>query len=284
MGFPSPSQAPSSPSPAQLLPDGWVSRSSILRTIHFWGISAQSFLQLCRNVWGIIRIRPGGYKPPNTFRMCHLYSKHLAPTLVKASYGQKTILGSTLTPTLRRRELKLCKSELSEVTHVQMADMWPEPGPSDPKASRLSSSANVSIPFLHPTDTCEGPGIHRVLLFHLNRVYRLHRNFCHHGSRIQTLCLQCQNNVTRSKTFEFSSEAKGKRLPHVFITKKNSVSKTPAFWRYYEHTQDWVATFFLTTKVWVCQRASSIHGRSTGWSEGISRAESSGHQGLLVKR
>ena len=180
MGFPSPSQAPSSPSPAQLLPDGWVSRSSILRTIHFWGISAQSFLQLCRNVWGIIRIRPGGYKPPNTFRMCHLYSKHLAPTLVKASYGQKTILGSTLTPTLRRRELKLCKSELSEVTHVQMADMWPEPGPSDPKASRLSSSANVSIPFLHPTDTCEGPGIHRVLLFHLNRVYRLHRNFCHH--------------------------------------------------------------------------------------------------------
>lgn len=185
MGFPSPPQAPFSPSPAQLLPDGWVSRSSILRTIHFLGILAQPFLQLCRNVWGIIRIRPGGYKTPNTFRMCHLYSKHLAPTT--ASYDQKTILGSTGTPTLQRRELKLCKSDLSEVIHVQVADIWPEPGPSDPKASHLSSSANFSIPFLHPTDTCEGPGIHQVLLFHLNRVYRLHRNFCHHGSRIQTL-------------------------------------------------------------------------------------------------
>lgn len=284
MGFPSPSQAPFSPSPAQLLPDGWVSRSSILRTIHFWGISAQSFLQLCRNVWGIIRIRPGGYKPPNTFRMCHLYSKHLAPTTGQSILWPEDNPGKHTDPHFAKegtetlREWAVWSHTCTNGWHVTGTwTFWP-------KASRLSSSANVSIPFLHPTDTCEGPGIHRVLLFHLNRVYRLYRNVCHHGSRIQTLCLQCQNNVTRSKTFEFSSEAKGKRLPHVFITKKNSVSKTPAFWRYYEHTQDWVATFFLTTKVWVCQRASSIHGRSTGWSEGISRAESSGHQGLLVKR
>ena len=284
MGFPSPSQAPFSPSPAQLLPDGWVSRSSILRTIHFWGISAQSFLQLCRNVWGIIRIRPGGYKPPNTFRMCHLYSKHLAPTTGQSILWPEDNPGKHTDPHFAKegtetlQEWAVWSHTCTNGWHVTGTwTFWPKSFSSF-LFSQCFYTFSASNRHLWRSRDTSGTFIS------FEQSLQITQKFLSSWSRIQTLCLQCQNNVTRSKTFEFSSEAKGKRLPHVFITKKNSVSKTPAFWRYYEHTQDWVATFFLTTKVWVCQRASSIHGRSTGWSEGISRAESSGHQGLLVKR
>lgn len=63
------------------------------RTIHFWGAMANPFSNYAETS-GVIRIRPGGYKTPNTFRMCHPLFKPSCPTT--ASYDQETILWSTV--------------------------------------------------------------------------------------------------------------------------------------------------------------------------------------------
>lgn len=170
------------------LPDGWVrsltrtqSHWSILRTIHFWGILAQSFLQLCRDVWGVIRIRPGGYKTPNTFRMCHPLFKPSCPYNCILWPGDNPVKHSPGTPTLQVRELKTAKSGLSDVIHVQVANIWAEPGPSDLKSLSSFLFSQFFYTFSASTRSLwRARDYMGVLLFHLNRVYRLHWNFCHH--------------------------------------------------------------------------------------------------------